>query len=708
MDRKPAAPAGEVPRDPPAPNRLIREKSPYLLQHARNPVDWYPWGTEAFDRAAAEDKPVFLSIGYATCHWCHVMAHESFEDPEVAALLNRDFIAVKVDREERPDIDSTYMAACQMMTGQGGWPLTILMTPDKKPFFAATYIPRDRRFALMGLLELLPRVAGAWHDRRSELLAASEQIAGSLARAVPEYSARGPDPSLLDEGYEDLLLRFDHENGGFGTAPKFPSPPVLLFLLRYGREHPGSRATAMVGTTLDAMRDGGIRDHLGGGFHRYATDAGWRVPHFEKMLYDQALLLMAYTAAFLATGNVRYRETAEEIIAYVCRDLLLPEGAFASAEDADSPGGEGAWYLWSIEEMVPVLGPEDAALAGRVYGLLPGGNMPADGSGRPQNILYRPVPLAEIARSGGLTVQELRDRIGSIRNRLLAARQLRPRPTRDDKVLADSNGLMIAGLAQAGRAFGNPDYTRVAEQAMAFILRTLGTGTGRLLHRYRDGEAGIPAFADDYAFIIFALLELYETTFETRYLADAIATEEIFEARFLDTENGGFFSIADDGEILFGRNKVCYDGAVPSANGVALDNLIRLFRLTGNPAYGRRADQLARAFLDRVAGQPAACCGFLSALDRALGSSQEIVIVGNAGAGDTEALIAAIRSRYLPNASVLFCPASGPGAGALAAYAPFTRGLALQGGKATAYLCTGDACTTPVTDPAELGARLDR
>ena len=708
MERDTLPATGEPEQELSAPNRLRNEKSPYLLQHAKNPVDWYPWGTEAFERAAREDKPVFLSIGYATCHWCHVMAHESFEDDEVAALLNRDFIAIKVDREERPDIDSTYMAACQQLTGQGGWPLTIIMTPEKKPFFAATYLPKERRFALHGLLELLPRVARAWREQRSELLRSADRITDSLRESGPEHAARDPDTLILDEGYQDLLLRFDGDNGGFGTAPKFPTPHVLLFLLRYGTNHHAGRAIKMAETTLDAMRDGGIWDHLGGGFHRYATDAGWRVPHFEKMLYDQALLLMAYTAAFLATGTTRYQKTAEEIITYVSRDLAVPEGAFASAEDADSAAGEGAYYLWSRDEIQSVLGSEDAGLAGRVYSLLPGGNMPKDGSGVPKNILYRSVPLAEIAASYGISEPALAEQLTAIRTQLFAARSLRPRPARDDKVLADANGLMIAALAQAGRAFKNREYTEQAERAMAFVLSTLDAGTGRLLHRYRDGEAAIPAFADDYAFVILALIELYESTFDPRYLAEAVRKEEVFEAHFFDWEHGGFFGVADDAEHLFGRKKECYDGAVPSANSVAMENLIRLSRLTGNPAYEERASELARAFTERVRNQPSAYCWLLSAIDRALGASQEIVIAGITGAGDTEAMIAAVYSRYLPDASVLFSPKTGPWAGALADLAPFTRGLVMQKNKATAYPCTGNTCSMPVTDPAELTAWLNQ
>ncbi|MDD1694626.1 MAG: thioredoxin domain-containing protein, partial [Methanoregula sp.] len=347
-------------------NRLMNEKSPYLLQHATNPVDWYPWGEEAFARALQEDKPVFLSIGYATCHWCHVMAHESFEDTEVAELLNRDFICIKVDREERPDIDSTYMTICQMITGQGGWPLTIIMTADKKPFFAATYLPKERRFSVYGLLDILPRIVQAWHRQRAGLLQSSGQIISALQAPQPHTPAPG-DATLLDDGYEDLVLRFDPEYGGFGTAPKFPTPHVLLFLLRYWKRTGKRRALDMAVKTLDAMRDGGICDQIGGGFHRYSTDAQWRVPHFEKMLYDQALLIMAYTEAFQATGNERFRHTAEDIITYVLRDLRSPDGAFFSAEDADSPGGEGAFYLWTRADLVTVLGADDAALAARIF-----------------------------------------------------------------------------------------------------------------------------------------------------------------------------------------------------------------------------------------------------------------------------------------------------------------------------------------------------
>ena len=687
-------------------NRLIHEKSPYLLQHAGNPVDWYPWGEEAFARARQEDKPVFLSIGYATCHWCHVMAHESFEDNEVAELLNRDFICIKVDREERPDIDSTYMEICQMVTGQGGWPLTIIMTPDKVPFFAATYLPKERRFSVYGLIELLPRIAEAWHRQRDELMVSSEKIISALAAGQPAPRGQEPDATLLDDGYEELVLRFDPEHGGFGTAPKFPTPHVLLFLIRYWNRTGESRALDMVIKSLDAMRDGGICDHVGGGFHRYSTDAGWRVPHFEKMLYDQALLLMVYTEAFQATGYERFRRTAEDIIAYVLRDLRSPEGAFFSAEDADSPGGEGAFYLWCRNELDAVLGPDDAGLAARVFTVRPSGNFPGDGRDGPANILYRTLPPDALAASMGIPGQELDARLSSIRARLFAARGLRPRPSRDDKVLADWNGLFIAALAQASRVFADAGYRAAAERATAFLLSGMRDPEGGLWHRYRDGEAAIPAFAGDYAFVITALIELFETTFDTRYLSDALALNNHFMAHFFDNRHGGFFFVSDTAESLFSRKKEIYDGALPSSNAVAFDNLVRLSRLTGDPVHEKHAHQLARSFGTMVQEQPAAHGYFLCAVDRATGPTQEIVIAGDLGTPDTERMIAAVRARYLPLSTVIFRPAPGPDT-LLVSLAPFTKDLAGTPGKTTAYLCSGHACSVPITDPDAFEKALD-
>jgi uncharacterized protein YyaL (SSP411 family) len=624
-------------------NRLIHEKSPYLLQHAGNPVDWYPWGEEAFLRAAREDKPVFLSIGYATCHWCHVMAHESFEDTEVAAMLNRDFIAIKVDREERPDIDNVYMAVCQQMAGLGGWPLTIVMTPEKKPFFAATYIPRETRFSMMGLLTLLPRITQMWKEQRSDLIRSGDRVIAAIASAGTSSSGTESGVDLMDEGYQSLLLLFDPANGGFGNAPKFPTPHTLLFLLRYAARNGDSRALKMVEKTLNAIRNGGIYDHLGGGIHRYSTDAQWQVPHFEKMLYDQALLVMAYTEAYQATGNPAYKKTAEEILGYVLRSLRSPEGAFFSAEDADSPEGEGAFYVWTLKEFEKVLGTEDTALAALVFGLTPNGNYHDPERGHGFNILHCPQPLGNIAESLQVSGPVLQMRIESIHSRLLAARELRVRPSLDDKVLADWNGLCIAALAQAGRVFDNPIYVEAAKTSLQFILTRMRSDDGSLFHRYRDGNAAIPGFADDYSFIIHALIELYKTTFDPHYLKTALDLNRYLFEHFHDPQEGGFFTVSDNAEVLILKKKECYDGAIPSCNSVAFTNLIRLSRLTGEASLEENASVLLRCFAGTISQSPSAYTWFLCGLDQ-LVQPCDIVIVGEDGAEDTRAFILALRS----------------------------------------------------------------
>jgi hypothetical protein len=681
-------------------NRLSAEKSPYLLQHAHNPVNWYPWGDEAFWRAARENKPIFLSIGYSTCHWCHVMAHESFEDTEVAALLNRDFIAIKVDREERPDIDSTYMTICQMMTGQGGWPLTIIMTPEKKPFFAATYIPKLGRFGMTGLVDILDQISRLWQDQRDELLASAEKIVSVLATSKEESPGSVPDIRVLAKGYEDLSLMFDETYGGFGTAPKFPTPHNLLFLLRYAKRTGNPRALKMVTKTLTTIQYGGIHDQIGGGFHRYSTDSRWRFPHFEKMLYDQALLLAAYTEAFLATGMQEFRKIAEEIITYVCRDLVYPDGAFLSAEDADSPGGEGAFYLWRTDELQDVLGTDDANLAARIYNVVPEGNVPSAEKGKEQNILYRACSNKECALTTGLNTATLEQRLDSILTRLFASRDKRPRPFRDDKVLADWNGLMIGALAQSARAFKNEQYLATAERAAQFILTRMRNPDGGLFHRYRDGETAIPGFADDYAFIISGLIGLYEAGFDPQYLKAANELNAYFMAHFLDTRSGGFFSVSDESEQVLVRKKELYDGAIPSANSVAMENLVRLSRLTGKTALEHEAYNLARWSGAIVNKHPSGYTRFLCALDFIIGSATEIVICGERDADDTQILIDTINNQYLPSITILLLE---PGSSqALAVMAPFTKDLRIQEGKATAYVCTGQSCAQPTTDPGTL------
>jgi hypothetical protein len=671
----------------PVPNHLIREKSPYLQQHAYNPVDWYPWGDEAFRRAAEEQRPVFLSIGYATCHWCHVMARESFADPGIAALLNSGFIAVKVDREERPDIDSIYMTACQQMTGQGGWPLTIIMTPDKKPFFAGTYLPRTSRAGMTGLRELLEMVIRRWKEQQDTLVAAADRLTARLAEGAGPPAGGTADASLLRDGYEELAASFDPVNGGFGRAPKFPTPEKILFLLRYWKRTASGQALGMAERTLESMRCGGIHDHPGGGFHRYSTDAGWRVPHFEKMLYDQALLLMAFTEAWLATKKAVYRKTAEAIITYVTRDLSSPEGAFISAEDADSPGGEGAFYLWTEKELSEILGPRDGPFAAALFHVRKEGNFVSAETGPGKNILY--------LQPGSREHPEDLSRVAAIRERLLAERQKRPRPQRDGKVLADWNGLMIAALAQSSRAFHDPAPYRAAESAMHVILERLQAADGGLLHRYCDGEAAIPAFADDYAFVIRALIELYETSFDPAWLAEALVLKRYLDRHFSDKGGDGYFTTSDEGEALIARRKEIYDGAVPSANSVMLSNLVLLGHLTGDPVHEAQASRLADAFSGTVRCSPSAYSAYLCGLDHLLCPATDLVIAGEEADPVAAEMIRVVCDTYLPSLTVhVRTPRT---AAALDAVAPFLRSMVSQDGKTTAYLCTGRTCAVPVT-----------
>jgi uncharacterized protein YyaL (SSP411 family) len=676
-------------------NRLIHEKSPYLLQHAANPVDWYPWGDEAFTRALKEDKPVFLSIGYATCHWCHVMAHESFEDAGVASLLNKDFICIKVDREERPDIDSIYMSVCQMMTGQGGWPLTVIVTPERKPFFAGTYIPREGRFGMSGLLDLLPRITKLWKEKRNDLAASADEIAAALQQEAIPTTGVGPDPSLLQEGYEELAVRFDEVNGGFGNAPKFPTPANLLFLLRFWNRTGKQNARSMVEKTLDAMRMGGICDQIGGGFHRYSTDTRWRVPHFEKMLYDQALLLMAYTEAYQVTRNLQFRKTAEEIIGYVLRDLTSPEGAFYSAEDADSEGGEGAFYLWTKEEAVQILGKDDAALAAQLFSMKDAGNYSAAEGKTGQNILYL-TPSSAYQAATKISDALVESRFASIKTRLFKAREQRSRPSRDDKILTDWNALFIAALAQAARTFGNETYLGAARQAMQFIQSHMHDENGMLLHRYREGDAAIPAFGDDYAFLIKALIELYESTFEPSYLSSALEHNAMFLSHFWDADQCGFFTIPDTEKIILVRKKEIYDGAIPSCNSVEFENLVRLAHLTGDSSLDERASDLSRCFANTVQQSPSAHSAYLCALDTAIGPVHDVVITGDQEASDTRSMILALQDRYLPAVMVLFLPTD-VSRSRLVNLAPFTENLNSAIKTATAYVCTAHNCAMPTT-----------
>ncbi|UCB48350.1 MAG: thioredoxin domain-containing protein [Deltaproteobacteria bacterium] len=685
------------------PNRLIHEKSPYLLQHAYNPVDWYPWGEEAFEKARKEDKPIFLSIGYSTCHWCHVMERESFEDRDVSKLMNETFVSIKVDREERPDLDHVYMTVCQMLTGSGGWPLNIMMTPDKRPFFAATYIPKESRFGRMGMMDLIPRLKQVWKERRDEVLDSAEKIVGALKSVESESPGEEMDTATLDGAYQQLAERFDERFGGFSKAPKFPSPHSFYFLLRYWKRTNNQKALQMVEKTLGEMRQGGIYDHVGFGFHRYATDQEWLVPHFEKMLYDQAMLAMAYVEAFQAFGIAAYRETAEEIFTYVLRDMTAPKGGFYSAEDADSEGVEGKFYVWTEAEIRKVLTKKEADFLIEWFCVEKDGNFLEEATGHKTgaNILHLKKSPAEMALDLKMSEQDLRDRFASAREKLFTAREKRIHPHKDDKVLTDWNGLMIAALAKGSRAFGEPRFAEAAQKALGFILDQMREPDGRLLHRYRDGQAGITANLDDYAFLIWGLTELYEATFDSNYLETALKLNGDMLKHFWDDQLGGLYFTPDDGEALIVRKKELYDGAVPSGNAVAMLNLLRLARFTADTQLEERATEMGRAFSKAVKQFPSGYTQFLVAVDFGIGPSYEVVIVGKSGANDTKEMLKALRNRFIPNKVTLFRPTEieTPHIDKLAEYLKYQVSL---DGKATAYVCMNFACKQPTTEVGKM------
>lgn len=674
------------------------------MQHAYNPVDWHPWTDEAFEKARREDKPIFLSIGYSTCHWCHVMERESFEDPDVARLMNETFVSIKVDREERPDIDSAYMQVCQMMTGTGGWPLTIIMTPDKRPFFAATYLPKESRFGRVGMMELVPYIKELWETRREEIEGRAAQALAVLQAVVPgEAEGDKIGEETLKRTYYQLLRLFDERHGGFGVAPKFPTPHNLTFLLRYWKRYDEAKALEMVEKTLQAMRRGGIYDHVGFGFHRYSTDAAWVVPHFEKMLYDQALIAVAYIEAYQATGKKEYRETAREIFTYVLRDMTAPEGGFYSAEDADSDGEEGKFYVWTDDEIRRALGEEKAELVIKVFGIQKEGNFREEATraktGR--NILYLQQPLSEAAAELRISEQELEGRLEEARQKLFEVRVRRVHPFKDDKILTDWNGLMIAALAKGAQVLNNPQYAEAAGRAAEFILSRMRDAAGRLLHRYREGEAAVPAFLDDYAFLTWGLIELYEATFAPHYLEEALALNNTLVEHFWDDQNGGLYFTAAGAADIPVRQKDAYDGAIPSGNSVAMLNLLRLGRMTANSELEEKAAQIGRAFSAGVIESPASYTQMMAALDFALGPAYEVVIAGDPQAADTQEMLTALRRRFIPNKVVLFRP-TGEEIPEITQVAGFTRELSAREGKATAYVCRNYHCEIPTTDASEM------
>lgn len=681
------------------PNRLIHESSPYLLQHAYNPVDWYPWGEEAFQKAEEEDKPVLLSSGYSACHWCHVMEKESFADPEVASLLNKVFVPIKVDREERPDIDGVYMSACQAMTGSGGWPLTVMLTPDRKPFFAGTYFPKRSAVGRIGLMELAEKVKTLWNTRREAILKIAEDNTSILEVETAGFSEKELGPDALDQAFQQLTMAFDEQYGGFGIAPKFPTPHNLCFLMRYWKRAGRQEALRMVEKTLTSIRYGGIYDQLGYGFHRYATDRGWLFPHFEKMLYDQALLVMAYLEAYQVTGAPLYRQTLDEVFTYLVTVMRDENGGFYTAEDADSEGVEGRFYLWKSQEIQDVLSAEEEKLVTLYFNLKQNGNYQEENSG--ENILYLTVDLSEVAKKMDIPPQKAEELLRSARERLYSIRERRVRPHKDDKILIDWNGLLLAALAKGARILKEIRWRETAEKTADFLLSQMRRAEGGLWHRYRKGEAGVPGFLEDYVFFIYGLLELYETTFETKYLTAALDLNAFLRRYFLDEEKGGFFQLSTQSEEVLVRKKEVYDGALPSGNSVMALNLLRLSRFTGDNSFLEEAQRILRAFSALVLTSPANHTQFLSALDFALGPSQEIVIVGQRGEETTERMLAMAQERFIPNKVILF-RAADEETPEIIRVAPFTSDLTAIDGKATAYVCQNYQCAAPTCDPERL------
>ncbi len=681
-------------------NHLKDEKSPYLLQHRDNPVDWYPWGEEAFQKAKDENKPIFLSIGYSTCHWCHVMSRESFQDPEIGQLINQVFVPVKVDREERPDIDSIYMTVCQMITGSGGWPLTIIMTPDLKPFFAGTYFPKDTGPRGTGLRDLILNVHELWENQEGELLKSADELTVSLEKISQGKPGDSLPPEIITQTYHSLQENFDQQYAGFGTNQKFPTPHHLLFLLRYWKQTGETEALNMIQETLKAMRKGGIYDHIGFGFHRYTVDQQWIIPHFEKMLYDQALLAMAYTEAYQATGETEYRETAEEVLEYILRDMRSPEGGFYSAEDADSEGEEGKFYLWTAEEIQDLLGPEDGALFQTVYSISPEGNFKDEARGikTGKNILHRTKTWDEISAELEIPSDQLWWKMEHAREVLFPAREARIHPGKDDKILTDWNGLVITALSLAGRVFGREDYLVAAGEAVDFIMTHLHS-QGRLQHRWREGESAIEGNLDDYAYLIWGLLELYQATFQAEYLKAALKLNQALTKHFWDNEEGGYYFTPDHAPQILVRQKEAYDTALPSGNSVQQMNLERLYLLTGESNFRETSESLEKYFSPIMKQTPAAFTMFLSAIMFQTSPSFEVTILGEKDSLDTQGMLKALQKEYLPQVVLVLKSSSDD---LIKELIPSLENKTMVGNQATAYVCGDGTCQAPVNTPEEL------
>ena len=695
-------------------NRLIHETSPYLRQHAHNPVDWYPWGSEALEKAHKEDKPIFLSVGYSACHWCHVQMHESFEDPTTAKILNENFVNIKVDREERPDLDNIYMTAVQAMTGSGGWPMTVFMTPDGVPFYGGTYFPPEDRYQMPAFKRVLQGVADAYKNRRDELLEAGNKLLEHMREATTARLAQGQlSAATLDHAFNALQSQFDPRHGGFGRAPKFPQPMTLEFLLRYAHRTGNQQGMAMLEKTLRAMAEGGMYDQLGGGFHRYSVDEQWLVPHFEKMLYDNALLARVYVETYQATGDPFYRRIAEETLAYLVREMRHPDGGFYSTQDADSlPADgahehekeEGAFFVWTPAEVREAL-RGDARIFSQLFDVTERGNF------EHKNILHVHRQPADVARVTGLPVERVEAIVERGRRLLFAARERRPRPARDEKVLTAWNGMALRAFAHAARALGRDDYREVARQNAEFLLRELRRDDGQaqghptLLRSWKDGQVGrTPGFLEDYALLADGLLALYEATFEARWLLEARALADAILARFWDDAIAGFYDTASDHESLVVRPRDTGDNATPCGNSVAADVLLRLALIFDDATYRERAEAVLGDMAPFMERYPTGYGRFLAAAEFALSTPKEIALVGDTQAPDTQALLDVVFRPFLPNkVVVLRAPREEPPA----VPSPLLEGRTALDGRATAYVCERYACKLPVTEPASLAEQLE-
>ncbi|WP_418791548.1 thioredoxin domain-containing protein [Phosphitispora sp. TUW77] len=652
------------------PNRLANEKSPYLLQHAHNPVNWYPWSDEAFSKAEAEDKPIFLSIGYSTCHWCHVMERESFEDTEVAEILNKNFISIKVDREERPDIDTIYMAFCQAITGQGGWPLTVFLTPDKKPFFAGTYFPKKDTRGIRGLISLLKQITELWQNQKNKILSSVTDITNAIENNFFSHDRGTVTEDTLLRAYDYYENSFDPVYGGFGSAPKFPAPHNLSFLLRFWKMTGRERALEIVEKTLESMYLGGMYDHIGFGFSRYSTDRQWLVPHFEKMLYDNALLAIAYLEAYQAGKKEKWAKIARDIFSYVLRDMTSPEGAFYSAEDADSEGEEGKFYVWTPDEIKEVLGNEEGEQICQQYDITLQGN-------------FEGKSIPNLIRTG---YQE-----GNLKalNQLFIYRNKRIHPFKDDKILTAWNGLMIAALSLGSRVLNEPQYAEAAEKAAEFITQKLRRSDGRLLARYRDGSADFPAYVDDYAFLVWGLIELYQATFKPGYLSLALELNRDMLKLFWDNSNGGLFQYGSDAENLISRPKEIYDGAMPSGNSVAALNLIKLARYTGDTDLEKKFRLQLETFGGAINKSPMSHANFLMSVWFDIMPSLEITLSGNPESNEMEEMLRVINRSFHPELL-------------LTVRVPGKEDEEIS----TAYVCTNHSCQQPITSVKKLAELL--